>query len=71
MEKEGCFLGYDGVMRRRDTHPLGPHDEIGWRLVKSAWGYGYASEAARAALEDVFTRIGLCEVLAYTSPVKP
>jgi len=40
---------------------------IGWRLVRSAWGQGYATEAARAALLDAFTRVGLTEVLAYTS----
>ena len=49
-------------------HPLGPHAEIGWRLARSAWGHGYATEAARAALDDVFRRCGLTEVLAYTAP---
>jgi RimJ/RimL family protein N-acetyltransferase len=28
----------------------------------------YATEAARAALDDVFARIGLDSVIAYTSP---
>jgi RimJ/RimL family protein N-acetyltransferase len=63
----GEFLGYAGVMPSRDGHPLGDHHEIGWRLKRSAWGQGYASEAARAALDDVFTRIGVSEVLAYTA----
>ena len=49
-------------------HPLGPHYEIGWRLVRRAWGHGYATEAARAALDDTFTRVGLAEVIAYTAP---
>jgi RimJ/RimL family protein N-acetyltransferase len=31
-------------------------------------GHGYATEAARAALKDVFTRIRPTEVLAYTAP---
>lgn len=64
----GTFLGYTGVMPRNGDHPLGFHNEIGWRLTREAWGGGYATEAARAALDDVFTRIGLDEVLAYTRP---
>lgn len=62
------FIGYAGVFRRSDPqHPLGPHDEIGWRLTRGAWGNGYATEASRAALADVFTSIGLLEVVSYTA----
>lgn len=66
-EKDGTFVGYAGVMPAAYDHPLAPHEQIGWRLVRSAWGKGYATEAARAALDDVFTRVGLDEVLAYTA----
>jgi RimJ/RimL family protein N-acetyltransferase len=62
----GKFLGYCGVMPARNEHPIGIHDEIGWRLIRQAWGHGYATEAARAALIDVFRRVRLIEVLAYT-----
>jgi len=65
---EGDCLGYVGVMPSSPGHPLGPHAEIGWRLVRSAWGHGYATEAAQAALDDVFARCDLSEVLAYTAP---
>ena len=65
---EGDFIGYAGVMPSRPGHPLGVHFDIGWRLVRHVWGNGYATEAARAALEDAFTRVGLVEVLAYTAP---
>jgi RimJ/RimL family protein N-acetyltransferase len=65
---EGRFLGYAGIMPSPPEHPVGPHFEIGWRLVRSAWGDGYATEAARAALDDAFTRVGLTEILSYAAP---
>jgi RimJ/RimL family protein N-acetyltransferase len=67
-DRHGNFLGYAGVVSRRGDHPLGPHCEVGWRLVRRAWGQGYATEAARAALDDVFSRAGLTEVVSYTAP---
>lgn len=66
-DRNGEFLGYAGVMAH-DEHALGPHCEIGWRLVRSAWGQGFASEAAKATLDDAFRRAGLTEVLSYTAP---
>jgi len=61
-------LGYAGVMPSGPDHPLGLHFEIGWRLMRNAWGHGYATEAARAVLDDAFGRVGLREVVAYTAP---
>lgn len=64
---DGEFLGYAGVAPVDNEHPLGAHHEIGWRLVRKAWGNGYATEAAEAALSDAFDRVGLSTVLAYTA----
>jgi RimJ/RimL family protein N-acetyltransferase len=64
--RDGVFLGYVGALPQLASHPLGPHIDIGWRLVREAWGQGFASEAAAAALRDVFARIGSSEILAYT-----
>ncbi len=65
--RAGSFLGYCGVMPAPVDHPIGQHVEIGWRLRRDAWGKGYATEAAHAALTDAFRRVRLTEVLAYTS----
>lgn len=44
-----------------------PTWEIGWRFAFDAWGHGYATEAARAALDFAFGRLGLREIVAFTS----
>jgi RimJ/RimL family protein N-acetyltransferase len=41
--------------------------EIGWRLAQSAWGHGYATEAARAVLQYGFETLGLPEILAIAA----
>jgi RimJ/RimL family protein N-acetyltransferase len=47
---------------------LTPAVEVGWRLARQAWGHGYASEAARRALEFGFTAAGLAEIASVTTP---
>jgi RimJ/RimL family protein N-acetyltransferase len=41
--------------------------EIGWRLARTAWGHGYATEAGRAVLAYGFDTLGLGEILAITA----
>ena len=64
---DAAFLGWCGVMPAHDTSPMAGEPEIGWRLVRDAWGQGYATEMARAALDDAFGRLGMDGVWAYTS----
>jgi RimJ/RimL family protein N-acetyltransferase len=66
-DTNGNFLGYAGIVYRRE-HPIGPHHDLGWRFMRDAWGKGYATEAAKAALYDAFTRTNISEALAYTAP---
>lgn len=67
-KSDGAFLGWCGVMPCHESvTPIAGQPEIGWRLIRAAWGEGYVTEAARAALDDAFGRVGLREVLAYTS----
>ena len=45
-----------------------PHTDLGWRLHPDHWGNGYATEAARGAVEHAFGPLGLDEVAAATLP---
>ena len=68
-KSDAMFLGWCGVMPCHESvTPIAGQPEMGWRLIRAAWGEGFASEAARAALDDAFERLGMPEVLAYTSP---
>jgi len=46
----GRFIGFVGLSSPTWEMPFTPCIEVGWRLAKEAWGYGYAPEAAKAAL---------------------
>ncbi len=49
-----------------DAH-FTPCVEIGWRFAYDYWGRGYATEAARAALDDGFERLELDEIVAFAA----
>lgn len=58
------FIGFVGLSQPTFRDDI----EIGWRLAKSAWGHGYATEAARAALDHGFTQLRLAEIVSFTVP---
>ncbi|MFD7235118.1 GNAT family N-acetyltransferase [Streptomyces syringium] len=62
----GEFIGFAGLDDVEDWAPF-TGVEIGWRLARSAWGHGYATEAARAVLAFGFGTLGLAEILAVTT----
>jgi len=43
--------------------------ELGYRLRKSAWGKGYATEGSRALIDKGFTELGVQRVVASTMVV--
>ena len=63
----GDFIGFVGLNEPRFEAHFTPAVEIGWRLARGAWGHGYATEAARAALAYAFDELQLDEVVSFTT----
>ncbi len=62
----GRLLGYCGLLvweidGRREI-------EIGYRLAHSAWGQGFATEAARATRDDAIRRLGFRRLISLIEP---
>lgn len=62
----GDFIGFAGLDAVDDGLPFSGV-EAGWRLARSAWGHGYATEGALAVLDYGFATVGLSEILATTT----
>jgi len=62
------FAGFVGLQVPRFEVRFTPCVEIGWRLAREAWGHGYATEGARAALVFAFDRLDLDEIVSMTVP---
>jgi ribosomal-protein-alanine N-acetyltransferase len=65
---EAEFIGYVGLLIPSFEAHFTPAVEVGWRLARPYWGRGLATEAARAAVTDGFGRLGLSEIVSFTSP---
>lgn len=63
----GQFVGFAGLNPVGFPAHFTPAVEVGWRLARHAWGHGYATEAARAALGYGFEEVGLAEIVAFTT----
>src|SRR3989442_15492062 len=63
----GEFLGWFHFRPRADAAP--GEVELGYRLRKSAWGNGYATEGSRALIRKGFTEFGVQRVVAETMAV--
>ena len=61
------FIGFTGLSHPRFDSYFTPCVEIGWRLSKANWGYGFATEAATACLTYGFTTLALDEIYSFTS----
>lgn len=68
-EAEGRMVGFAGLMHLPPyLAAAGPGPELGWRLAREAWGRGLATEAATAARDDAFGRLGLTRLISIIHP---
>ncbi len=60
----GLLLGRAGSL----LLPGWPDFEIGWMLGRAHWGRGYAREAARAAMDHAFVKLGRRRIISMIRP---
>lgn len=64
----GGLLGFTGLQVPEFEAAFTPCVEVAWRLAFEHWGRGYATEAARAAVDFAFAHLALDEVVSFTVP---
>ena len=62
VNKSGNFLGLIIVHEHHDSEKL----EISYQFLPESWGQGYAFESVQIALEHIFKKLGIDQVLAET-----
>ncbi len=63
----GEFVGFTGLAVPSFNAHFTPAVEVGWRLARSAWGKGYATEAGLASIAFGLRDAGLDEIVSFTS----
>lgn len=63
----GAFIGYTGLWPVTFEAAFEPRVEVGWRLAAEHWHQGFATEAARAAVDHAFDVLGRPEVVSFTA----
>lgn len=61
------FIGFTGLAWQTFPARFTPALEVGWRLARAAWGHGYASEAAVAAMAHGFATVDVDEIVSITA----
>lgn len=64
----GELVGRTGLMHWDDWTAADHDAEIGWTFAPHVWGRGYATEAARAALDWARVQPGLRHIISITRP---
>ena len=59
------FIGFVGLNSLKPELPPSPCVEIGWRLARKYWGFGYATEAGFECLKHAFENLD--KVVSFTT----
>ncbi len=60
----GELIGFIGLAYQTYKTEFSPATDIGWRLKKSAWGKGYATEGAKRCLKYAFNELKINKIFA-------
>jgi len=58
------FIGWCGLKARPERNEI----DLGYRFIKTAWGKGYATEAARACIQYGFEKLYLKRIIGRAMP---
>jgi len=64
LKETGEFIGFIGLAYQEFESDFTPNVDIGWRLKKTAWGKGYASEGAIKCLDIAFNQLQLNSIIS-------
>ena len=64
IKESGEFIGFIGLAYQDFESDFTPNVDIGWRLKKSAWGKGYATEGANKCLDIAFNQLHLDKIIS-------
>jgi ribosomal-protein-alanine N-acetyltransferase len=62
------FIGFVALLHVGFDAHFTPAVEVGWRLARSSWGNGYATEAAIEACRVAFDELKLPSIVSFTVP---
>lgn len=71
MREDATLIGYVGLSIPTFLPEILPAVEVGWRFASTAWGNGYATEGATAALDEAFATLGLDSVCSLPQSDNP
>lgn len=60
----GELIGFIGLAYQTYEMDFNPATDIGWRLKKSSWGKGYATEGAKRCLEYAFNELNIHTIIS-------